>query len=239
MTKVRLLLFCLSCTWVIAANAATDAVQSGDGVQEINWDRMIPDVSAELTESVKSLQGEMDALTEAQQEIYFQIEDEQSLRRRIDAGFVAQERLFPREKALLEKNLGETNPDMVALWKRVKATRKRIDVESTRVDDSLDGIKVRMPGYVLPLEMDGSNVREFLLVPFVGACIHVPPPPANQMVFVQADESFASDGLYEAVWVEGVITTNAGSHALSLVDGERSVSTGYSLRATRITRHEP
>ena len=52
------------------------------------------------------------------------------------------------------------------------------------VVDDLDGRYVLLPGYVVPLEFSDSRIIEFLLVPWVGACIHKPPPPANQIVHV-------------------------------------------------------
>ena len=55
---------------------------------------------------------------------------------------------------------------------------------------SLNGKLVRMPGYLLPIEFAGNRVTEFLLVPWVGACIHTPPPPPNQIVYVKADKPY-------------------------------------------------
>ena len=54
------------------------------------------------------------------------------------------------------------------------------------MNPALDGKTIRIPGYVLPLEFSGSKVTEFLLVPWVGACIHTPPPEPNQIVYVKA-----------------------------------------------------
>lgn len=68
-----------------------------------------------------------------------------------------------------------------------------------------DGRLVRLPGFIVPLDFSGVNVTDFLLVPYVGACIHVPPPPANQIVLVQAAEPLESAGLFDAVWAEGRI----------------------------------
>jgi hypothetical protein len=66
---------------------------------------------------------------------------------------------------------------------------------------------VRIPGFIVPIEYLGSGVSAFILVPFVGACIHVPPPPANQLVLVTTPEPFESLGLYEAVNVMGIFGT--------------------------------
>ena len=59
---------------------------------------------------------------------------------------------------------------------------------------SLDGKRVHIGGYVVPLDFDATRVKEFLLVPFVGACIHVPPPPANQIVYVKTEQGFDVQG---------------------------------------------
>ena len=59
----------------------------------------------------------------------------------------------------------------------------------------LDGKRVRIGGYVVPLDFEATNVKEFLLVPFVGACIHVPPPPPNQIIYVKSAKGFDVAGL--------------------------------------------
>lgn len=50
---------------------------------------------------------------------------------------------------------------------------------------ALDKKIVSVPGFMVPLEDDADQVTEFLLVPFAGACIHVPPPPPNQMIYIK------------------------------------------------------
>lgn len=70
----------------------------------------------------------------------------------------------------------------------------------------LAGQMVKLPGFVVPLESDGETVRTFLLVPYFGACIHMPPPPANQIVHVELDDAVPVDSIYDAVWVTGELT---------------------------------
>ena len=69
-----------------------------------------------------------------------------------------------------------------------------VEAEARRLEEqmvhSLDGQFVKIPGYALPIEFDGVAVQEILLMPYVGACIHVPPPPRNQMAFVKLSEPF-------------------------------------------------
>lgn len=80
---------------------------------------------------------------------------------------------------------------------------------SAPVVGELDGQRIRIPGYIVPLEFDHLVVSEFLLVPYFGACIHVPPPPANQIVYVTTETSFPTTKVFKPVWVTGVIRTLA------------------------------
>ncbi len=108
---------------------------------------------------------------------------------------------------------------------------------STLVQD-LNGKNVRIPGYVLPTEFSGDKVVEFLLVPYVGACVHTPPPPANQMVHVKVDGGFASEGLFAPVWVTGQINTEMSTQSISFTDGATEVEAGYQIKASDITPYE-
>jgi hypothetical protein len=72
----------------------------------------------------------------------------------------------------------------------------------------LDGAHIRMPGYLIPLDsLAGRTSRRFLLVPYQGACIHEPPPPPNQVVYVLSQEPLPTERLWDAWWVEGVMLT--------------------------------
>jgi uncharacterized protein len=69
---------------------------------------------------------------------------------------------------------------------------------------ALDGKMVRIPGYMVPLEDDSEVVSEFLLVPYVGACIHTPPPPPNQIVEVKMNsQKKVKMSFWDPVWVQG------------------------------------
>lgn len=69
--------------------------------------------------------------------------------------------------------------------------------------DDLDGKQVRIPGFVVPLEGDDEVVTELLLVPYFGACIHVPPPPPNQIIYVKFEKGVPLQGLWDVVYVVG------------------------------------
>lgn len=80
---------------------------------------------------------------------------------------------------------------------------------SSAVNESLDGSVVRLKGYIVPLEVSAAGkVTEFFLAAYAGACIHVPPPPPNQMVYVKAASGNAPTSLYDAYVVTGVLHTH-------------------------------
>lgn len=133
------------------------------------------------------------------------------------------------EPALVRK-LEQAGVDVDALL----AKRKEIIGRGRTVNPLLNGQIVRLPGYLLPLEFSGKQVSEFLLVPWVGACIHTPPPPPNQIVHVKPEKPVAMSGMFEAVLVTGQLTTGAIKKSLSLVDGSADIEVGYSLQATRV-----
>jgi uncharacterized protein len=72
--------------------------------------------------------------------------------------------------------------------------------------NELDGVKVRLPGYTVPFDFSANaTISEFLLVPYMGACIHVPPPPPNQTILVRATEPVTARDLAQAVWIKGTL----------------------------------
>ncbi|WP_243721878.1 DUF3299 domain-containing protein [Meridianimarinicoccus aquatilis] len=97
---------------------------------------------------------------------------------------------------------------------------------SAQVRTDWNGKVVRIPGYIVPIDYRGTGVVAFILVPYVGACVHVPPPPANQLVLVTTDKPYESVGLFEAVQVTGVF--GAASTSTQLAD------IGYALSADTV-----
>ncbi|MFO1311550.1 MAG: DUF3299 domain-containing protein [Burkholderiales bacterium] len=82
--------------------------------------------------------------------------------------------------------------------------RKAWDNAPTRPE--LNGSRLRLPGYVVPLDSSAGGLKEFLLVPYFGACIHSPPPPANQIVYVKLAKP-APIKTMDAVWVSGTLSS--------------------------------
>lgn len=83
-----------------------------------------------------------------------------------------------------------------------------IQIGTFNVVEEFDGKLVRIPGFVLPFEYSASGkISEFLLVPYFGACIHTPPPPPNQMVYVKADKPADLGQQWNAIWAIGTLRT--------------------------------
>ena len=104
-----------------------------------------------------------------------------------------------------------------------------VQEEAGGVTEAFDGKTVRLPGFVLPLDFSAQGVTEFILAPFVGACIHVPPPPANQLVLVQAQKPYAMTDMFDPVEVTGTFGTLATRTELAEI--------GYTLEADKVRRY--
>ncbi len=120
---------------------------------------------------------------------------------------------------------------LLALRGEIAAKRKHA---MEAVNETLNEQQVRLAGYVLPLEMDGLKITEFLLVPYVGACIHEPVPPANQIVLVKFAQGIEVDGQFTPVWVQGKMSTQIGTSKLYLMDGNADIPRSYTLDADAI-----
>ena len=115
--------------------------------------------------------------------------------------------------------------------KAMNNIRKKLD-EAPIVKTQLNK-KVRIPGYAVPLDAERSDKREFLLVPYFGACIHTPPPPANQILLVRPMPQSKIKKMPEAMdvlWVEGELKEGR-------VNTSQGVS-GYLLEAVSIAPYE-
>lgn len=123
------------------------------------------------------------------------------------------------------------------LAKRAEITELRRQ-QGTAVVTELDGKQIRMPGFALPLEYSDKKITEFLLVPWVGACIHTPPPPPNQIVYVKVDKGFKTNGMFEPIWVSGELVVKPLTKNLYLKDGSADIGVGYTLIANSISPYQ-
>jgi len=78
-------------------------------------------------------------------------------------------------------------------------------VDMAPIVKTLDKQQLKLPGYMIPIKFNASSVSEFLLVPYVGACVHTPPPPENQIVYVSLKKPMVTQDFWTPVWVSGMM----------------------------------
>ena len=141
---------------------------------------------------------------------------------------IAWESLIPKDwdpmapfKGLKLDQMDDNDPRAdVALWKAKKYWK------DAPVDTSMEGATVRLPGFVVSLDREGEALKEFLLVPYFGACIHVPPPPANQIIHVRSSKAVKNVRTMDAVWISGVLKVERSDSSMG--------AAGYSMTAVKV-----
>lgn len=96
--------------------------------------------------------------------------------------------------------LGDDDPRAIAALEKLQAAWAEAPVEPT-----MDGARIRIGGFIIPLDSDHGAVTEILLVPYFGACIHAPPPPANQVIHVFLRTPLRDMRMMDAVHVSGTL----------------------------------
>lgn len=122
-------------------------------------------------------------------------------------------------------NAPDSDPRVQTLYDRM---RKVWDEAPTVA--SLKGRRVKIPGFIVPLEGGGEKgLKEFLLVPYFGACIHTPPPPANQIIHVTSNPPVKGFQTMTAVWVSGTMELERGESEMG--------ASGYRIQAARVEKY--
>lgn len=112
--------------------------------------------------------------------------------------------------------------------------------DAAPVSKELDGKRVKIPGFVLPLEFSNTLLKEFLLVPYYGACIHTPPPPANQIIYGKLKVETELNDIYRPVWITGTLQTSRSNSLLneSGVANGLEVQSAYTMSVESIEPYE-
>lgn len=104
-------------------------------------------------------------------------------------------------------------------------------LQSTNIIEEFDNSDIRIAGFIVPVEYnDDLQISEFFLVPWFGACIHTPPPPPNQIIYVRYPQGLTIDALYDPFWIEGNLQTE-------LVENDLAVS-AYTIQAEGIKLYD-
>ena len=102
--------------------------------------------------------------------------------------------------------------------------------DNAPANKSLAGMPVRIPGFVVPLEDTKEGLKEFLLVPYFGACVHSPPPPANQIIHVIAATPAKGLRSMDAVWISGKMTLDKTDSYMGMA--------GYRIEAQTVAPYQ-
>ncbi len=194
-----------------------DLAASAETVQPITWRNLVPQVEIDNDPFLELTSDQKLDLVVASRMRELQSEG-------VD--------MTPEQRETLTKAVTRLEADdididgLIALRGEIVAQRAHA---MAAVNGTLDGKQVRLAGYVLPLGTGGEKITEFLLVPWVGACIHTPPPPPNQMIHISVPGGMEPRGLFSPVWIEGKIDVKSASYDLFLVDGSMQVKVAYTM----------
>ena len=128
------------------------------------------------------------------------------------------------------KNEADTdNIDVSTMIAEGSADDTMEQIGTFNVVEDLNGKRIRVPGYVVPFDFSAdAEHKEFLLVPYFGACLHTPPPPPNQIIFIKADPAAKILDIEDPVWIEGTLST-----------GEFKSDLGDSAYELKLSKLEP
>lgn len=139
----------------------------------------------------------------------------------IPAGWRPKTRLLGRKI----QSLRDDDPEARAFMRQLQA-----EWDEAPTNPAIDGQSIRLPGYVVPLEDVKGDIKELLLVPYYGACIHVPPPPANQIVHIVLAKPAPGFKTMDPVWISGKLVIKRQQTDMA--------TTGYVMEGASIARFE-
>ena len=128
---------------------------------------------------------------------------------------------FKEFKSLDFQLLDDSDPRAMRMLKKMREVW-----DNAPTNPKIVGEQVRIPGFVVPLEDTKEGLKEFLLVPYFGACIHSPPPPANQIIHVLPRTPAKGFRSMDTVWVSGPISTVRTDSYMG--------ASGYRIEATEV-----
>lgn len=193
----------------------------GDTARKIKWEDLVP------------ANYRVDPLGHLPGEIREQVEWMIYLYQNLPAEKNPEEQKFHDE---MTKALPELKKQGIDI-ERIVAERQ---VRETSINTELDSSYIQIPGYLLPLDLSGKAIREFLLVPYAGACIHVPPPPPNQIIHAVSDEpiEFDVNEVYKPILATGHLKAKSLSKELFLGDGSDDIDIGYTMRVEKVEAYK-
>ncbi|MCW5626630.1 MAG: DUF3299 domain-containing protein [Burkholderiales bacterium] len=134
----------------------------------------------------------------------------------------------PKTKLLGRKlqAMNDNDPEALAFMRELQS-----EWDQAPTNPELEGRLVKLPGYLVPLEEVKGELKELLLVPYYGACIHVPPPPANQIIHIVLAKPTKGFRTMDPVWISGKLIVSRQETDMA--------TTGYRMDAASIAKYQP
>ena len=124
----------------------------------------------------------------------------------LDALLAPPEYITDIEDGSIEDQMLNNNQSAMHAEQRAENNYERALV-STNIIEAMDGKHIEVPGFIVPVEFNGAQiVTSFFLVPYFGACLHMPPPPPNQIIYIEIEDGFLLQELYDPVVVSGKLS---------------------------------
>ena len=202
---------------VFALAVSLHAQASAPAPQLIEWNDLVPKLPP-LVDPLEQIGAEQRIELETILWVRQLTKDEREQRPEVVAEANQYEEAFAKRGLSIDQLIRD-----YAVWSQEITRRHGL------MNDGLAGKHVSIRGYLLPLEFDDGGVVDFLLVPYVGACIHVPAPPPNQIVLVKLREKLVVRDLFTPVLVSGKLAVSSSTPSLTLVDGSAPVDVGYRM----------
>lgn len=187
------------------------------------WEELRPNIET-IEDPFKYLNvNQLDDLAYVAKYIQVQNSPEQSASEELTTEYLQSKKRLEQAGVDIEKLLSIR--EQITQQRRVLATQANTEI--------INNVH-RVPGYITPIDFQGQKVTKFIFVPTAGACIHTPPPPANQMILVDYPQGIEVNSLSTPMWIQGKLLTENSTLDINYVDGESEVSTIYSMQASKV-----
>ena len=194
------------------------------GYQAINWE--------DLEGKVEAYDDPFEKLSEDQMynlSVLYEV-------KQMDASQV--DKYLLEDMAEAKQSLEKDKIDVKYYFDQAERIAKKREKESKLTNSTLNNKKVKLSGFSLALGLNEGKIQEFLFVPYIGACIHSPAPPLNQILYVKSLKPVKVDDRFEPLTIKGTLQIKKNKNKLFLTDGEDEVESAYTFLADEIKPYE-
>ncbi|GIU18803.1 DUF3299 domain-containing protein [Shewanella sp. MBTL60-007] len=214
----KVLLVLLSLSFAVHANSEMSDIQALD-MQTLDWQVLAP--------IIKEQDVHLPDVTESQKRLLATVIQLQDSAKPVD-----RENVMKARQRLADDGV-DVDAALDARVRYMSLAQRKAESLNTEVN----GKRVSMSGFVVPTKFNGVKATEFLLLPYAGACIHMPPPAANQIVKLSYPAGFEVENVQFPVTVSGTINAEKKTELVQLVDGKMNVTMGYAMDALTIEKY--